>query len=125
MEKIKILIVEDDSIIAMFTREILSRKGYTVLNAVSSAEEAMAMVESESPDLILMDITLDGPIDGIEATRKIMSSNNVPVIFITANTDEHTLKRAHEAGAFGLLRKPFMPNDLYSSINRAIAGNPG
>ena len=124
MEKVKILIVEDDSIIAMFTREILSRKGYNVLNAVSTAEEALNIVQKESPDLILMDITLDGPVDGIEATRKILCSSSVPVIFITANTDDHTLKRAKDTGAFGLLRKPFMPKDLYSSVNRAIKRIP-
>ncbi len=115
-----ILIVEDDSASALFLKQTLEKRGYAVLEPVKSAEEAYEAVNKESPSLILMDITLPGEIDGIEASKRISEENGIPSIFISASTDDATITRAREAMPFGYIVKPYNQNMVFASIDMAL-----
>jgi len=94
MEKKKILIVEDERIVAEDIRTKLEYVGYVVAGIASSGEEALKKTEKLQPDLVLMDIVLEGKMDGIEAAAQILSRFNIPVVYLTAYSDERTLKKA-------------------------------
>lgn len=94
MEKAKILVVEDEIIIAMEIAERLKAMGYEVMRIVSNGQMAIENAIREEPDLILMDIMIQGEIDGIETATKIRSFSDIPVIYLTANADDSTLQRA-------------------------------
>lgn len=116
----RILVVEDDRIIAENLKISLMKMGYTVTSIVSSGEQAIEGVAEVRPDLVLMDIVLQGEMDGIEAADQIRSSFNVPVIYISAYGDEETFKRAKTTGPFGYLLKPFEERELYITIETAL-----
>jgi CheY-like chemotaxis protein len=116
----KILIVEDDAIIGHLIAIILERKGFVVVGRASSGEEALALAVEKAPDLALMDIRLQGRIDGIDAAVHFRTLLNIPVIFISANTDEKTFERAKLAQAYGYISKPFNERDIYSAIQIAL-----
>ena len=84
MEKVKILVVEDECIIAQSLCRTLERLGYTTLEVAASGEKAISLAEKHNPDLVLMDIILKGEMDGIETARIILSSFNIPVIYVTS-----------------------------------------
>ena len=115
-----ILIVEDESIVALDIKDKLEHLGYNVLNIVSSGEKAIEEVTKIQPDLILMDIVLKGEIDGIETARQIRECFDIPIIYLTAHSDEKTLKRAKITEPFGYIIKPFVDEDLKSAIEIAI-----
>jgi CheY-like chemotaxis protein len=94
MNPIKILIVEDEQLVADDLRETLEHLGYNVPALVASGEEAISIAETLQPDLVLMDIRLEGEMDGIEASLEIQSRFNLPVVYLTANADRATLERA-------------------------------
>ncbi|MCZ7372465.1 MAG: response regulator, partial [Candidatus Methanoperedens sp.] len=94
MEKIKILVVEDESIIAEDIRRSLENLGYSVPSVVSSGEAAINKAKEERPDLVLMDIMLKGKMDGIVAAGKIRSEFNIPTVYLTAYGDDNILARA-------------------------------
>lgn len=116
----KILLVEDDYTIAFFTRSILEKKGFTNIKTVASGEDAVSAAITFKPDLILMDITLDGEIDGISAAKKIQETAPIPVIYLTASSDRETLEKSQETITRGFVRKPFMPRDIYACIENAF-----
>jgi DNA-binding response OmpR family regulator len=87
---------------------------------VDSAQEAIFAAEENRPDLVLMDITLAGQIDGVAAAAAIRGSLNLPVVFLTAHSDEPTMKRAMLAGPFGYLLKPFNSHELKAAIEVAL-----
>ncbi|GFO96426.1 putative PAS/PAC sensor protein [groundwater metagenome] len=116
----KIMIVEDESIIAEDIRMSLINKGYVVPSVVSTGEAAVEKAKEEKPDLILMDIMLAGKMDGIEAAGIIHSKFNIPVIYLTAYCDEKILERAKITVPFGYLIKPFKERDLYITIEMAF-----
>ncbi len=120
MSKIKILVVEDEFIIAQSIENSLEMMGYTVIDVVSSGKKAIEKTESEKPDLILMDIKLQGEMDGIEAASQIRSLFNVPVIFLTAYTDEYLKKRAEKTYPVGYITKPFKNQTLKSVIETGL-----
>ncbi len=120
MGKHRILIVEDESIVAIHIRRILENLGYEVLPVALSGEESVIAAERYKPDLILMDIKLKGKIDGIEATRKIQRQVAIPVIYLTANADRKTVKRARDTEQYGFLNKPIRESDLQSNIETAL-----
>lgn len=120
MSKIKILIVEDESIVAMDIKHRAEGLGYQVIGVTPSGEEALEMVREHSPDLILMDIVLKGDIDGIEAAQRIHDDYDIPVLYLTAYSDEETLKRAKITEPFGYIIKPFEDRELHSSVEIAI-----
>lgn len=117
---IRILIVEDESIVAEDIQRSLENMGYSILSIVSSGEEAIEKVKENEPDLILMDIMLDGEIDGIEAADMIRSFSNIPIIFLTAYSDEKILERAKITEPFGYIIKPFKERELQINIEIAL-----
>ncbi|KKH48920.1 response regulator [Methanosarcina sp. 1.H.A.2.2] len=120
MYKAKILIVEDQNIVALNIRNRLKNMGYTVPVTAISGEEAIRKTELTNPDLVLMDIMLKGDMDGIEATRIIKSRFSIPVIYLTAYTDIKTLERAKLTEPSGYISKPFKEEDLFSNIEMAL-----
>lgn len=118
--KNKILVVEDESIVAAHIAESLKHSGYRVTDKVSYGEQAVESVMQNRPDLVLMDIVLNGKMDGIEAGEVIYSNFDIPIIFLTAHADKKTLARAKKVQPFGYLVKPFKENDLHSGIQMAL-----
>lgn len=118
--KAKILIVEDESIVALDIQSRLRRLGYLVPAFVATGEDAVAKTAEILPDLILMDIKLRGSMDGIEAARQIKEKHAIPIIYLTAFADETTLQRAKLTEPFGYLLKPFEERELLASIRMAL-----
>ena len=116
MEKPRILVVEDEAIIAMDIELLLKRLGYEVIGSVNSGEAAICAAEDLKPDLILMDIILKGEIDGIESAREIMRNNDIPVIYLTANADTATVKRARDTASYGYITKPVNQYSITANI---------
>ncbi|MBI4682595.1 MAG: response regulator [Nitrospirae bacterium] len=107
MTKKRIMVVEDEGITAMRIKRSLEDMGYTVSSTVFSGEEAVEKAEQEKPDLVLMDIVLRGKMDGIEAARQIHSNFNIPVVYLTAHSDDKMLKRIKKTEPLGYIIKPF------------------
>jgi len=118
--KAKILIVEDENIVAMDIRKILLDSGYEVTSILSSGEEAIANVRQNKPDLILMDILLKGKMTGIDASRIISQYFDVPIIYLTALTNDDSLLQAKSRESYGFLFKPFSANELKIAIEMAF-----
>lgn len=116
----KILVVEDEAIVARDIERQLRKAGYEVPAVVASADAAIEQVSQTSPDLVLMDIRLQGPVDGIEAAREIREQFKLPVIFLTAHADDETLARAKLTQPFGYIIKPIGHSNLTSSIEMAL-----
>ncbi len=116
MKKTKILVVEDELLVAEDLKYRLSSLGYQVVGVASSGKAAIAKAVELKPDLILMDIKLQGEMDGIEAAGKIKLHQNIPVIFLTAYSDDATLKRAKITEPFGFLIKPYEDRELQINI---------
>ena len=112
----KILIVEDSALVALEISETLKNLGYNVVGEAATGLDAIEMTRDLRPDLVLMDIILKGDMDGIEAADRIYSNYDIPVIYLTAHSDEATLERALKTNAFGYLIKPFNDRELYSNI---------
>ncbi len=121
MKKRRILIAEDDRIISWMLTVTLADMGYEVTATVSTGEAAILMAEETKPDLVLMDIVLEGQMDGIEAAGIIRSRLNIPIIYTTAYADEETLKRAEVTNPSAYLSKPVMMHQLQSAIEKALS----
>ena len=115
-----VLIVEDEVIVAMEIESRLHRLGYRVAGPVRTGEEAIETVRREAPDLVLMDIRLAGPMDGIAAAARITSGFDIPVVYLSAYTDDETLRRAKISEPFGYLIKPFEERELHSALEIAL-----
>jgi CheY-like chemotaxis protein len=115
-----ILVVEDDGIIASDIKRSLEKVGYQVLLSVSSGEEAIEIAKLHRPDLVLMDILLEGDIDGIEAAEQIKSILNIPIVYISSSADKHVIERAKRTEPFGYLIKPFEERTLLTTIDIAL-----
>jgi FOG: CheY-like receiver len=116
----RILVVEDEHIVAMGIKRMLKSLGYTVTGVASSGEDAVSKAESTFPDVVLMDIMLKGDMDGVEAAKEIRERFDVPVVYLTAYSDNKILERAKRTEPFGYIIKPFDERDLYSSIEVAL-----
>jgi len=114
------MIVEDEWITAEDLRDILTELGYSVSAVVSSGAAAIQQVEANAPDLALMDIRIQGEMDGTETARILRERFNVPVIYLTAHADRETLGRAKLAEPLGYITKPFKESELYASIEMAL-----
>ena len=117
---VNILIVEDESIVALDIKDKVERLGYNVLAVVSSGEKAIEEVKKVQPELVLMDIVLKGEIDGIETARQIREHFDIPIIYLTAHSDTQTLTRAKITGPFGYLVKPFVDSELRKAIETVL-----
>ena len=115
-KRLKIIVVEDDVIIARLIEEHLMEAGYQVLGIEHSGERALDLIHNQQPDLVLLDINIDGSKDGIEVGEEIKEKYDIPFIFLTALSDLGTLERAKKAQPCGYLVKPYKASDLYSTI---------
>jgi signal transduction histidine kinase/AmiR/NasT family two-component response regulator len=120
MTQKRILVVEDERIIADDIRRSLLKMGYGVTSIVNSGEKAIIEAAEQKPDLVLMDIILKGKMDGIEAAEQIRSRFNTPVVFLTAFADDKILERAKATGPFGYIVKPFKERDMHINIEIAL-----
>ena len=116
----RILIAEDEKIIALDISNTLKRLRYEVTGIAASGEEILQLAEEGNSDLILMDIMLEGEMSGIEAANIISERYSLPVVFLTALTDEATLQRAKTSNAFGYILKPYDEKSLHSAIEMAL-----
>ncbi len=116
----QVLIVEDEAILAKSIEKKLQRMGYRVAATTASGEEAIQIAGTNSPDLVLMDIKLNGLMDGIEAAQVIQNRFGLPVVYLTAYADDETLQRAKITQPFGYLLKPFQARDLQATIETAL-----
>ncbi|OQY12271.1 MAG: hypothetical protein B6I31_03445 [Desulfobacteraceae bacterium 4572_19] len=120
MKNSSILIVEDEPIIALSLQDELKQLKYNVISIANSAEQAIQQAKKNQPDLILMDIVLNGKMDGIEAARQIHLSYPIPVIYLTAYSDEQVLERAKVTEPFGYLIKPVKHEDLKATVEMVL-----
>lgn len=111
-----ILVVEDEAIIAADIQGALEGLGYRVPRVVANGEDALAALDSLRPDLVLMDIRIQGELDGIETAKRVKARRDVPIIFLTSHSDQATLQRAKVAGPRAYLLKPFDEKDLRTTI---------
>ncbi|HEY4038451.1 MAG TPA: response regulator [Burkholderiaceae bacterium] len=116
----RILVVEDERIVARDLAGALTELGYQVPATVATGEGAIEQVRDLLPDIVLMDIRLPGPIDGIQAASAVRQEHDIPVIFLTAHSDDETLRRAMETEPIGYLVKPFNPPQLRCAIEIAL-----
>jgi PAS domain S-box-containing protein/putative nucleotidyltransferase with HDIG domain len=119
MDKIRLLIVEDESLVARDVENMAVSQGYEVCGIASSGDQCLEMVARLQPDIILMDVIIKGSLDGISVSEKIWRSYRIPIIFVTAYADEQTLKRAKITEAFGYILKPFDERELKIAIEMA------
>ena len=116
----RIFIVEDEALIAMELKDRLTRLDYTVCGVAARGEVALGQIIAEKPDLVLMDINLAGELNGIETASHLRDRSDVPVVFLTAYSDDSMLRRAADAGPFGYLVKPFEERELHATIQMAL-----
>jgi len=121
MPPAKIMVVEDEIVVAMELQTRLIALGYRVTGIVASGEDAVDLAEKTIPDLVLMDVKLAGEIDGIDAARDIRERHNIPVVYVTAHADHDTLQRAKLTYPLGYIVKPFSDSDLRASIEVALS----
>jgi len=115
-QPIKILIVEDEMIIAANISLQLSTLGYDVIGIIPRAQEALSCIKTEQPDIVLMDINLKGELDGIETVKLMQKSYDIPVIYLTANADDAHFNRARATHPYAFISKPFKKLDLQRVI---------
>lgn len=119
-ENVKILVVEDEYITYHAVKAVLEKKGFSVLSIVTTGEEAILKAKEASPHLVLMDIWLDGEMDGIEAARKIHEFSAIPIIYLTALADKKSIERAKVSEPYGYILKPCDENTLFTTIEMAL-----
>jgi DNA-binding LytR/AlgR family response regulator len=117
----KILIVEDQMLIAANIANQLEGIGYEVVGIIPRGEEAVKFVQNEKPDLVLMDINLKGELDGIETAQRMQQDGQIPIIYLTANSDDAHFERAKETNPYAFISKPFKKLDLQRAIELASA----
>ncbi len=120
MTQARILVVEDESIVALDIQDRLESLGYEVPATIASGEKAIEQAGALRPDLVLMDIQLQGPMDGVEAADQIRQRFGIPVIYLTANADHPTVQRAKVTEPFGYVIKPFEERELHTTIEVAL-----
>ncbi|MCK5572933.1 MAG: PAS domain S-box protein, partial [Bacteroidetes bacterium] len=120
MPEARILVVEDERIVASDLQIKLENAGYSVFPPVYSGEEAVQAVEELHPGLVLMDITLKGEMDGIQAAEEIRSRFGIPVVYLTSHSDKNTLQRAKATEPFGFILKPFDERELFATLEMAL-----
>ncbi len=117
---INIMIVEDEFIIALDIKDSLKRLGYKIPTLATNGIEAIEKAINLKPDLILMDIMLEGDLDGIQAAKEIRQKHDIPILFISSFSDKKSISHAYDISPYGYLIKPFSINDLEAAINRAL-----
>ena len=116
-----VLIVEDEGLIALHLTELLENAGYRIAGTPSSGEASLQILQKSRPDLVLMDIALAGKLDGIETARRIRREYEIPVIFLSAFSDQNRIREAAAISPFGFFTKPVTDDALFSAIEHALA----
>jgi CheY-like chemotaxis protein len=116
----RVLIVEDEAVVAFHLRQELTKLGYTVAGVATQGPQALKLIDEVFPDVILMDIHIQGEMDGIETAKLIPRYLHIPVIFLTAYSEDSTLKRAGDTHPYGYLIKPFLDRELHATIKMAL-----
>ncbi len=119
--KARILVVEDEAIVARDLAQRLEGLGYSVTGTAASGAEALALAEETHPNLVFMDITIQGPIDGVETAERLCARMDIPIIFLTAHTDTGTIFKAKHARPYGYLVKPLEERELMTTIEMAMS----
>jgi len=120
MKKQKVLVVEDEGIIAADIQNTLEKLGYEICGVVDSGEKAIEAAGQKHPDLILMDILLRGDIDGIDTAKKILEQYRIPVVYLSAHEDDKTIDRTKDTHPYGFVLKPFSERDLKATLKMAL-----
>jgi CheY-like chemotaxis protein len=120
LAQLRVLIVEDEAVVALHLRRELTKLGYIVAGVASTGKEALDMIARTFTDLVLMDIHIQGEIDGIETARRIPRYLHVPVIYLTAYSEDATLNRAGDTHPYGYLIKPFQDRELHATLKMAL-----
>lgn len=116
-----VLIVEDDMLLSLVEERLIEKMGHNVVAKVGTGKDAIDKAKELGPDIILMDIVLKGEIDGIEAMEEIRKHSNVPVVYLSGNSDRFNFERAKKTGFTDYLVKPITSNDLYKPFEKAFA----
>jgi DNA-binding NarL/FixJ family response regulator len=116
----RVLVVEDDVLLAMVLQDALSFEGYAVVGMARTAREAIALAVEHAPDMVLMDINLLGAVDGIAAAAQILERTGIRCLMATAHTDEETRRRAARVQPLGWLAKPYDEQDMLHAVARAL-----
>lgn len=119
----RVLIVEDEGIPALELESELEGMGFIVVGTARSGERAVEKALETMPDVVLMDIRLRGAMDGIEAARKIQENSDIPVVYLTAYSDESTRQRASQTRLYWFLPKPFFFNEIRNAIEKVSMGS--
>jgi serine phosphatase RsbU (regulator of sigma subunit) len=118
---VKVLIIEDDAFVALLLREFLTKWGYEIVDVISDGEKAIEAFKEQQPNLLLVDILLDGPLTGIDVVSEIKKIQDVPVLYITADLDAAIIDKSMHTEPSGYLIKPFDENQLKATIETALA----
>ena len=116
--KTKILIAEDEAIFALSMQRALTRTGYDICDLVSTGEDALAKVKQEKPDLVILDVILNGGVNGIQAAKQIRSQSDIPIIFITGYEEKKLIELIESVPSSTYLIKPTTPKDLEFAISQ-------
>ncbi len=120
MKRPRIMIVEDEWIIANDIKNCLVDLGYMVTSIVATGQEAVSTAAADQPDLILMDIMLRGEMNGIDAAREIRKKQRLPIIYLTAYDNQYLVEQAKQTENYGYLLKPFKDRELHIAIDLAL-----
>ncbi len=122
-QKGRVLIVEDDMLLSMVEERLIKRLGFEVIGKVTKGADAIEKEEKLSPDIIVMDVSLKGDMDGIEAMETIRKKSDVPVIYLSGSGDRYSLERAKKTGFIDFLTKPVTGGDLKKPLYSAMNGH--
>lgn len=117
----RIIVVEDEGIVAMDISKCLTHMGYEVAFTADSGEKVLEKIETNPADLILMDVELKGNINGLETAKAVKQKYDIPIVFLTAFEDETTLAKISELSSDGYLVKPFEDDNLKNTIDRVLS----
>lgn len=115
-----VLVVEDDRRVSQFLKRCLTLHGYEVSGVVASAADAIAHLEAHRPSIVIMDIQIEGPVDGVDLARLIRDRWDLPIVYVSGQGDDETVRRAVNTGPFGFVRKPFDDVQLRAALEVAL-----
>jgi CheY-like chemotaxis protein len=119
------LVAEDESIVAMEIQGLLEAEGWAVAGVAATGEDAVRKARATRPDLVLMDITMRGPMTGVEAAERILDERVIPVLFLTAAADPAGIRRIQGRTACGFISKPFEERAFIAEIRKLLPSPPG
>jgi len=118
---IRVLVVEDEALVGAYIADVLQESGFEVIGIASTGREALSIARDVGADIALVDITLTGPLDGIEVACFIRELYGIGTIFLSGASDPDVVARAGQAQPYGFLRKPFRPGQMYNMLVQALA----